>query len=110
MPTKFVVTLTVTTTDGCTDTYVMTYQVDGGPIIIPNVFSPNGDDENEAFHIQNVEHYLNELKIYSRWGNVVYEATNYKNEWKGTGLSEGTYYYVLQVNGEEYAGHVTLLR
>lgn len=110
-PGLYVITLTITTTDGCSDTYVMTYEVEGGPITIPNVFSPNGDGENEAFYITNVDHYNNELKIYSRWGNVVYEATNYKNEWKGSGLSDGTYYYVLYLrDGVEYAGHVTLLR
>ncbi|MEO8589604.1 MAG: gliding motility-associated C-terminal domain-containing protein [Flavobacteriales bacterium] len=110
-PGTYVVSLTITTIDGCTDTYTMTYVVDGGPIIIPNVFSPNGDDENEAFHIVNVDHYNNELKIYSRWGNMVYQTTNYKNDWKGSGLSEGTYYYVLHITDDrEYAGHVTLLR
>jgi len=110
-PGDYEILLTVTTMDGCTDTYSMIYTVEGGPITIPNVFSPNGDDENEAFHIENVDHYNNQLRIYSRWGNVVYEATNYKNEWKGGGLSEGTYYYVLHITDDrEYAGHVTLLR
>lgn len=110
-PGQYTIALTVTTTDGCTDTYTMIYQVDGGPITIPNVFSPNGDDENETFHITNVDHYTNELKIYNRWGNVVYETTNYKNNWTGEGVPDGTYYYILHITDDrEYAGHVTLLR
>ncbi|HRH38671.1 MAG TPA: gliding motility-associated C-terminal domain-containing protein, partial [Flavobacteriales bacterium] len=53
----------------------------------------------------------NELTIYGRWGNKVYEVSNYKNQWKADELPDGTYYYVLKLNkGKEYAGHITVLR
>ena len=49
--------------------------------------------------------------VYNRWGSQVYTARNYKNQWDGSGVPDGTYYYVLRIdNGDEYAGHVTLLR
>ena len=89
----------------------MMYEVLGGPIVIPNVFSPNGDGTNEFFEISNVQYYPNELTIYSRWGNKVYETLNYKNTWRGEGVPDGTYYYVLSLSYDrEYSGHLTILR
>ncbi|MBK8499105.1 MAG: gliding motility-associated C-terminal domain-containing protein [Flavobacteriales bacterium] len=111
MPGTYHITLTVVDAQGCTDTIDFYYTVIGGPIIIPNVFSPNGDDHNETFHIQNVEQYNNDLWVYNRWGSKVYTSRNYKNQWDGDDVPDGTYYYVLRIdNGDEYAGHVTLLR
>ena len=110
-PGTYTITLQVTTADGCTDATSQDYQVLGGDIVIPNVFSPNSDGTNETFHITNVEFYHNQLTIYSRWGNKVYEVTNYKNQWDGAGLPDGTYFYVLQMDdGREYSGHLTILR
>jgi hypothetical protein len=58
----------------------------------------------------------NELIILNRWGNQVYKQENYQNNWSGTGLNEGTYYYLLRVksNGDAewkvYKGYITLIR
>jgi len=110
-PGNYEVVLTITTADGCTDQASMMYEVLGGPIDIPNVFSPNGDGTNEFFEITNVQYYPNELTIYGRWGNKVYETLNYKNTWRGDGVPDGTYYYVLRLSDDrDYAGHVTILR
>ncbi|MBK9175560.1 MAG: gliding motility-associated C-terminal domain-containing protein [Flavobacteriales bacterium] len=110
-PGTFLITLTVTDEFGCSDVASLWYTLIGEPIRIPNVFSPNGDGLNDAFHIENIQYYHNELTIYSRWGNKVYQVRNYKNQWKGEDLPEGTYYYVLQMDeGTEFSGHVTLLR
>jgi gliding motility-associated-like protein len=85
-------------------------------IDIPNVFTPNGDGNNETFDITNIEFWNNTVKIYNRWGQVVYEAKNYRSQWKGkdtsgNDLSDGTYYYeVVLSNDKAYTGHVTLLR
>lgn len=109
-PGEHIITLVVTTSDGCSDTYTMPYTVTAGDILIPNVFSPNGDGSNDRFVIQNVQFHPNHLQIYNRWGIAVFEATNYHNQWSGGGLSAGTYFYVLQVDDKNYTGHVTLLR
>jgi gliding motility-associated-like protein/uncharacterized repeat protein (TIGR01451 family) len=82
---------------------------------IPNVFTPNGDGKNDSFVIPDLPPDLeNEIIIVNRWGNSVYQKTNYHNEWTGEGLNEGTYFYVLKVknNGswDVYKGYVTLLR
>jgi len=86
------------------------------PLIIPNVFTPNGDGVNDTFFIPGLDTYAeNEIVIINRWGNNIYEKKNYKNDWTGPGLPEGTYFYVLRVlnnagNWDSYKGYVTLLR
>ncbi len=110
-PGDYDVTLVVTTADGCVDTVTAVYIIFPPDITIPNVISPNGDDQNDYFVIRNIEFWSNELTIYGRWGNKVYEVKNYVNQWKADGLPEGTYYYVLTLNdGKEHAGHITVLR
>jgi gliding motility-associated-like protein len=86
------------------------------PLTVPNVFTPNGDNKNETFVIKSLELYPeNELTIVNRWGNTVFERKGYKNDWAGTGLNEGTYFYLLKVKRESdeweiYKGYITLLR
>jgi gliding motility-associated-like protein len=106
------VALTVTTADGCTNTFQRAYEITAGEIVFPNIFSPNGDGENDRFVIPNVQYSPNLLRVFNRWGMPVYEANNYQNQWVASGLPEGTYYYVLQLpnEGREHAGHVTLVR
>ena len=110
-PGDYLVTLVVTTNDGCMDTVTTLYTIFPPEITIPNVISPNGDNANDIFEITNIIYWTNELKIYSRWGNVVYETRNYKNTWKGDDVPDGTYYYILTLgDGREWAGHLTVLR
>lgn len=110
-PATYIIELIITTEDGCSDTASLAYAVEGGAVVVPNVFSPNGDGVNEAFVIPNIEYYPNELSIYSRWGTKVYEARNYRSQWTGDDVPEGTYYYVLVLEDRrEYTGHVTILR
>lgn len=83
---------------------------------IPNVFTPNGDGFNDTFVIEDLNKYPeNEILIFNRWGNTIFHEKNYHNEWTGTGLSEGTYFYILKVKStaeiwEDYHGYITLLR
>jgi gliding motility-associated-like protein/uncharacterized repeat protein (TIGR01451 family) len=85
-------------------------------IIVPNVFTPNGDGVNDNFEIKYLDLYKeNEISIINRWGNSVYEKKDYKNAWDGYGLDEGTYFYVLKVKNASgswkvFKGYVTLLR
>jgi gliding motility-associated-like protein len=111
-PGTYNVTLTVTTADGCTGTYTYQQVVVPLEIIVPNVFSPNGDGENDALVFAGAQYYPNtSLKVYNRWGQEVYSSGNYKNTWHGTDMPEGTYFYILKLTtGKEYTGHVTLLR
>ncbi len=66
---------------------------------IPNVITPGDkDNKNDAFVIHGIERFAaSRLVIFNRWGNHVLEADNYQNNWDATGLSSGTYYYVLEL-------------
>ncbi|MEJ6981516.1 Ig-like domain-containing protein [Pedobacter sp. P351] len=85
-------------------------------LVIPNIFTPNGDGVNETFEIRGLNIYPeNEISIINRWGNTIYEKKNYENTWEGNGLDEGTYFYILKVRNaggtwKVYKGYVTLLR
>ncbi len=88
-----------------------------------NTITPNDDGLNDVFVfdilVQNPNDYVNnELVVFNRWGDVVYEAKPYSNDWGGTNqngkpLPEGTYYYILRLDfaaGLILKGGVTILR
>jgi gliding motility-associated-like protein len=88
-----------------------------GDIVIPNVFTPNGDDVNNLFIIKGIEHQNWSLGIYNRWGSEVIFFDTYENNWNGDDqngrkLSDGVYYYRL-TNGvlqKAYHGTVRIMR
>jgi gliding motility-associated-like protein len=83
-----------TNPDGCSDTVALTVVPD--ELFIPNIFTPNNDGKNDLFVIKGLEAYPgSQLVIFNRWGNEVYRSANYLNDWNGSSLAEGTYYYLL---------------
>ncbi len=97
------------------NTATITVVVNAHPFKIPNVFTPNGDGRNDVFEIVGIEGFDRiEIKVVNRWGNEVYRNDNYRNNWDGQGLSEGTYYYsiIAHVGGrqERYTGWVLIKR
>jgi gliding motility-associated-like protein/uncharacterized repeat protein (TIGR01451 family) len=77
---------------------VVTINVVPPDLEIPNTFTPNGDGKNDTFLIKGRENYDTiEISIFNRWGDEVYRSKNYKDEWDGAGLNEGTYFYVLKL-------------
>ena len=123
---------------GCDTTFSSNIIVLPVKLKIPNVFTPNGDGINDFFIIDNdptagtgdgkeettrgFEHesynplrdyYLRtELTIFNRWGRVVYKSSDYRNDWDGGNLPDGTYFYVLECVGERdnhrYQGSVAI--
>jgi gliding motility-associated-like protein/uncharacterized repeat protein (TIGR01451 family) len=70
--------------------------VDNADFIIPNIITPNGDGSNDTFKIKGLENYPGtQVTIFNRWGNEVYRSGNYTNDWDGSQLNEGTYYYLI---------------
>jgi len=97
------VTLIVTDMYGCLDTADFTIFVTDTalPIIIPNVFSPNGDNINDVFSVKgNNLSYFN-CKIYDRWGIFLYEWSDVLGGWHGKNAAndnpvvDGTYYFLI---------------
>ena len=92
--------LKYTTGDECIDSVTMQVVIGEAQLVIPNVFTPNGDGINEIFQITDLEKYIsNELKVFSRYGKRVYSQKNYQSDWDGGGLSQGVYFYVLTLEG-----------
>jgi gliding motility-associated-like protein len=66
---------------------------------IPKGISPNSDGFNDAFDLSGFSE-IEKVKIFNRYGMVVFEQDNYINQWKGQDykgnlLPSGTYYYVV---------------
>ena len=101
--------------NGCENTDYVTITIDD-LLDIPNTFSPNGDNINDSWEIDGLELYPdNEMSIYTRWGQKVFQTTAYSKikMWDGDNHKEGVYYYILNLNdeaGTTYKGTITLIR
>ena len=101
------VQLTVTNAQGCQDT--ITYNiVVYDELTFPNVITPNGDLTNDYLVIEALKP-NSEISILNRWGNVVYNSSNYQNDWdgkdqQGVDLTEGVY-TVLFISSENKLSH-----
>ncbi len=93
--------------------------IEPGVLEMPTGYSPNGDFRNDVFLIHGLDAYPeNKLIIFNRWGNIVYEQSNYNNDWNGENNSgeeipDGTYFALLTVYGKEeitLKGYVDLRR
>ena len=79
------------------------------PIENINIFTPNNDGINDFFIPINLNQYPNpHVLIFNRWGKLVYENSNYQNDWSGTHyksgeeLNEGIYYYLIDPKSTKY--------
>lgn len=102
----------ITVTDACDQVeQILAFVIPCGTNI-PNIFTPNGDDNNQYFEIVGVERFPgSSLTVWNRWGTIVYESENYKNRWSGDELPEGSYFFVFErSDGELSSGYVMILR
>jgi gliding motility-associated-like protein len=91
---------------------------------VANAITPNGDGANDELRFEVLENGDptvfpdNHIVIFNRWGNIVYEAKPYNNDWRGLNaagkeLPHGTYYYILRLDiskGLIIQGDVTILK
>lgn len=81
-------------------------------VIIAGGFSPNQDGINDKWVIVRPYGTTIEVKVFNRWGNIVYQNADYKNDWTGRGennfsgdyVPEGTYFYT--VNAIDRSGAI----
>jgi gliding motility-associated-like protein len=109
------VTLIVTNSEGCTDTFTVVVTVIELPVFVPNVFTPNADGFNDFLVFAALEQFPeSKLWVYNRWGNLLYNSNDYKNDWDGDNATDGVYYFILEVNHpsgvKKHHGTVTLLK
>lgn len=90
-----------TSSGSASDSWYMNY---ADPIIYADFFSPNGDGHNDTFVIKNIEAFpINKIHIFNRWGDKVYQAEPYNNDWDGRvniknqllgdAVPDGTYFF-----------------
>lgn len=80
--------------------------------LLQNILTPNNDGINDVLHLGD---YLSPVRIsiFDRWGHEVFQSDAYANDWSGTNLPDGVYFYILNITGEggrKVVGNFTLLR
>lgn len=88
-------------------------------IYIPNIFSPNGDGDNDILQVHGLGIESMKLLIYDRWGEKIFESTSIDHSWDGTlndnPVNPGVYIYSIIVSFDdesqlEQSGNITLIR
>jgi len=96
---------------------------------MPTGITPNGDGLNDAFVIKGIGPSVNpepgevqcdwledtKMRVINRWGSLVFEYDNYRNDWEGTNesgedLPQGTYFVVFEALGESFSTYLDLRR
>lgn len=79
------------------------------PVEPANVFTPNGDGDNDVYKAINLDDYPNaSIIVYNRYGKVVYKSDDYQNDWDGTHyqsgakLRDGVYYVIITPDSPKY--------
>lgn len=108
-------TVTVTDANGCSLELTVTL-IQPDELEMPSGFTPNGDGNNDAFVVHGIDAYPeNQLTVFNRWGNVVFEQLHYSNQWHGENLEgqqlpNGTYFVILRLNADLTLQHYVDLR
>ncbi len=102
----YTVTETVTDSFGCrsSSTTLVVIHDQASWIVVPNIFTPNGDGVNDTWQVsyQNIQDF--DAKIFDRWGVELIHLTSPGESWDGRTLagnmaSDGTYYYIIMATG-----------
>lgn len=114
---------TVKTIDanGCDATSLIEVKVLGKEIVVSNIFTPNGDHINDVLQFKITGYAAVSLRIYNRWGEMVFITDDPETMWDGriqqTGdpATEGTYYYTVKTEDagqitDQQSGYLTLVR
>lgn len=117
------VTLIVESDLGCFDTITKILHVNSDILFFaPNSFTPNGDEFNQAWKISimGIDVYSFNIKIFNRWGNLIWESNDLNVGWDGTYngkvVQDGIYTWKVTVKDEnsddkkEFNGHVNVIK
>lgn len=123
LPGVYTVVLIVTSgaPNFCSDSVALNVEiVPPSEVIIPNIFTPNSDGINDDFFAVSSGIENETMKIYNRWGGVVFSSEKVSEPWRGTDgngleLADGVYFYVYYAKGfdekvYQMSGSITLMR
>jgi gliding motility-associated-like protein len=110
--------VTVTNASGCVSDQSLAITVtEDYKLEASTVVTPNGDGYNDKFIVKNIDYYPNNtLKIFDKAGRILYTKHTYANDWDGTingsPLSEGTYYYIIDLGSGigTFKGFINIIR
>ncbi|MEQ9441467.1 MAG: PKD domain-containing protein, partial [Cyclobacteriaceae bacterium] len=109
--------VTVTDANGIQTSSSVQVNVTDCALVIPSGFTPNGDNVNDTWQLQNISTFENKIvEVYDRYGHQVFYSNNYSAPWtgeyEGKKLPTGTYYYRIELDGgtQSYQGKVTILQ
>jgi gliding motility-associated-like protein len=115
--------LRVSDTSGCfKNTAAKVEVIPDYTLFIPNVFSPNGDGQNDFWQLFGNMSAIKQLdvKVFNRWGEKVFESNDLYFQWDGSYKSQkqqpGVFVYYLDVvwvdnnSMKSYKGSITLLK
>jgi gliding motility-associated-like protein len=113
-------TVMITAANGCTVTKMISVRVeDNFEIFIPDIFSPNGDGQNDILYVRGLGIKEMSFKLFNRIGEKIFETNDITKGWdgcyKGTALNNAVFVYVLtatRLDGSKINKHgdVTLIR
>ncbi len=107
---------------GCSTAWVIIAVDEGDSIIVYNAFSPNGDFVNDQLQIAGIDKFQdNQVVIFNRWGEQVYNVKGYTNAngwdgaWEHKMVPDGTYFYFIIINKpdktqQKYTGYLQVQR
>jgi gliding motility-associated-like protein len=107
-------TVTVTHSSGAVYTQNITVVVNDDYNVTPqNILTPNGDGQNDTWVIENLSSYpVNKVSIFDAAGRMIYVKNGYTNDWSGSNLIDGTYYYIIEFGTgvTPKRGFITIIR
>lgn len=109
-------TVTLVASNGsaiCNDTTTAIVVVYGeATVVVPNIFSPNGDGINDVLNIQSSGYKTLEITIFNRWGTTIASFNAIGGSWNGGDNSDGTYFYILtgkRVDDQDFESHGAIM-
>jgi len=112
--------LTAYNNSNCPSTLCRLVPTDVQPELgLPSAFSPNGDGSNDILYVRGADIVTMDLKIFNRWGQLVFETKSQSIGWDGKYNGQpqpvDAYGYVLLATfidgtSKELKGNITLLR
>ena len=90
-------------------------------INVSEAITPDGDGVNDTWFINNIQNYPNNsVKVYNRWGDLIFSKNNYQNDWNGSFVNNGnnipdasSYYYQIDLDGNgsiDYDGWIYITK